>query len=172
MWKHAMIEESSNEWVKINNKIGPGAEGKGRQDNEGCPCVWTVMPLSLWVGVLVWIGGPCAVIAAWNVSLVRGCASTTGCHCLCAVQWQSCGVTNYNLVHDFLLANLVPMSPWEEHLAQKDIWLTALTSLNVQQQCLAWVLSIFYVVYMHSIDWMCVCLWKVHVWWVAECSKH
>lgn len=101
MWEHAMTENSSNERVKINNKIGPGAEGeRGQRNEEGPKRVALVCeqwcPLFLRVGVLVWIGGPGAVIAVWNVSLVRGCALTTGCHCPCGLQRQNSGVTNHN----------------------------------------------------------------------------
>lgn len=97
-----MAENSSNERVKINNKIGPGAEGGDRDRGmkrvqRGLPlCVNSDAHCARRVGVLVWIGGPGAVIAARNVSPVRGCALTTGCHCPCALQRQNSGVTDHN----------------------------------------------------------------------------
>lgn len=122
MWEHAMTENSSNEWVKINKKIGRGAEGKrGQRNDKGPKRVALVCeqccPLFFWVGVLVWIGGPGAVIAGRNVSLVKGCALTTGCHCPCKHQFQKSGVTDHNLDYELLLANLVLVSPWEVHQA-------------------------------------------------------
>lgn len=50
MWGHAMTENSSNDWVRINNKIGPWAEGgdgneEWRGSKKGCPCVQTVIPI-------------------------------------------------------------------------------------------------------------------------------
>lgn len=66
---------------------------------------------------MVWIGGPGSVIARWNVSLVRGCAPTTGCHCPCELRCQTSGVTEHNLDYELVLANLIPTSPWELHPA-------------------------------------------------------
>lgn len=63
---------------------------------RGLPLCADRSPLFMRVGVSVRIGGPGAVIAEWNVSPVRGCALTTGCHCPCALRRQNQGVTAHN----------------------------------------------------------------------------